>query len=172
MARLRKGVDEMRIITTLFIFVCLYAAGATGYIIADNQPEPAQPDTFSDSTLYRELTESQDFEYLNRSLADFDVKYEYQRRTFDCREFSAVLDHHLKLRDFDCGLTVLRYDDKTAHRINWVRLDNITLFIEPQGCKIIAFDDLQDIYRKNIVTATLHGYNAEVLHDEVIVFEK
>ncbi|WP_407356030.1 hypothetical protein [Methanolobus sp. WCC5] len=161
----------MRIITTFFIVVCLYAAGATGYIIADNQPEIENLDRFSDTSIYTNMQESQDLDFFNESLADFNVSYDYQRRVYDCREFSAVLDHHLKKRGFDCGLVRIAYDDHSGHRINWVRIDNETLIIEPQTSDVMTLDDLQNRYPKNIIAVTLLDYDIEVSKDKRFYYE-
>lgn len=168
----------MRIVTTLFIIVCLYAAGATGYIIADNQPEPEitvmEPTKPIIETRY--ITDGPGYYDVNEltgledALDDSDIdQRDFRVSVYDCREFAAALENHLKNFGFDCGRASLIYGD-TGHRITWVRINETVYFVEPQTDEIYTEEEIKDRYPETI-RMTLHDFNTEVKRDEVFYYE-
>jgi len=105
-------------------------------------------------------------EGLNNALDDsnIDKKY-YEINTYNCREFSVALSTYLQLYGFDSGLTDF-YPDKDSddiygHRIVWVKLDNGTIFVEPQNDKIYNPYTLYAEYNES----TVDNINIIILRD-------
>jgi hypothetical protein len=164
----------MRMTTLILFALALYAAGATGYIMADSQQEP---EIITEPVIQNKyvtdepnLFDTQNITGLQEALAFNDIdKRAYRVSVYDCREFAAALENHLKNFGFDCGRASLIYGD-TGHRITWVRINETVYFVEPQTDEIYTEEEIKDRYPETI-RMTLHDFNTEVKRDEVFYYE-
>ena len=165
----------MRMTTLILFALALYAAGATGYIMADSQQEP---EIITEPVIQNKyvtdepnLFDTQNITGLQEALAFNDIdKRAYKVSIYDCREFSAALESFLTEYGFDSGLCTLSYPANVGHRIVWVRLPNQTVFVEPQTDNIYTQEEIKNKY-PDTVKLKLHDYNIKVASDEVIYLE-
>ena len=149
-----------------------YSAGATGYILAGMGDEPIKEIHYVDDDFKTYNTEADSLSELSDAVNRSGVTdQEYIRRVYDCREYSISLVIYLKMQNYNAGTCTFRYLDDTGHRIVWVKMNNETVYIEPQNGLIMHENDLQGVYNNNIKTITLHDYDVEVSRDKVIVLE-
>jgi hypothetical protein len=160
------------ILTAIF---ALYAAGVTGYALADvEQPAPdimgpvIETRFITDGPCYYEVNS---ISGLQGALNDSDIdQRDFRVSVYDCREFSAALENHLTNFGFDCGTVSLIYPDNIGHRIVWTRINDTLYFVEPQTDEILAEHEIKERY-PDTQRMTLHNFNIEVKRDEVRYYE-
>jgi hypothetical protein len=166
------------LILSLCLLLALYAAGTTGYIIADQPEDYAEPEQVTNAIIKTEhvadeadLFNIHNVSGLQEALAFSDIdERAYRCSVYDCREFSAALEQFLTEYGFDCGTCTLSYPDNFGHRLVWVRLPNYTLFVEPQNDRVMTQYELKTYY-PDTVKIKMHNYNVKVASDEVIYIE-
>ena len=146
MARLRKGVDEMRILFVLLASVLVLCIAAC-HSFAES-PQPVDLETV---------------------LAQSPAIGEYRLLTWDCREMSAVLYTHLKANGYEAGTARISHNDSVHHRVVWVTLPNQLVFIEPQTNEIMTFDQLATTYGDFETVTLFDHFNKN--NDRVMYYE-